>query len=153
MQSFPCKNHYECYKKLAAKTWPVLSTFTYISLYIHSSSAGKQKVVVIADFLSILDHRPLQNYIYITRLLQCECWLQYQQTPHTTYSIHHVSIIIVLLRVKRSMCFFVFFFNFQMSKFTLQLNQPYQCSQFSQTMSSKLQISIQNPVKHLRWSV
>ena len=41
-------------------------------------------------------------------------------------------------------------FNIKMSKFTLHLNQSFQCPQFSQTTSSRLQMRIQNPVKHLR---
>ena len=39
-----------------------------------------------------------------------------------------------------------------MSKFTLQLNQSYQHLQFYQTMSTRLQMQIQNTVRHLRWS-
>ena len=39
-----------------------------------------------------------------------------------------------------------------MSKLTLQVNQSYWHPQFPQTMSSRLQMCIQNPVKHLRWS-
>ena len=43
--------------------------------------------------------------------------------------------------------------NFKMSKFKLQLNHFSWYPQISQTMSTKLQMRIQNPVKHLRWSV
>ena len=58
------ENHCECCKKLISRSWPVLFTLTYLFL-IHEfcSSAGKQKVVVIAVFLNKLDHRPLFNDI------------------------------------------------------------------------------------------
>ena len=64
--------------------------------------------------------------------------------------ICYVSAIIVLLGVKRSV-----WLNFEMSKFTPQLNQSSSyLPQFSQTMSSsRLQMLIQNTVKHLGWNV
>ena len=37
-------------------------------------------------------------------------------------------------------------FDFKISEFTLQLKQSYYCPQFSETMSSRLQTRIQNPV-------
>ena len=40
-------------------------------------------------------------------------------------------------------------FNFKMSKFALQLNQPYYRPQLSQTMSSRFQRRTQDPVKYL----
>ena len=56
-------------------------------IYIHCSSAGKQKVVVIAVFLDKLDHRPLFNDIYY----KSEDWFRYDwQTSHTN-SLRHVS--------------------------------------------------------------
>ena len=42
--------------------------------------------------------------------------------------------------------------NFKTSKFALQVNQS-QRPQFSQTVSSRLQMRIENPVKHLGWIV
>ena len=41
--------------------------------------------------------------------------------------------------------------NFKMSKFTWQVNQSYYCPQFSQAVSSRLHMHIQNPVKYLMW--
>ena len=83
--------------------------------------------------------------IYYVRLFYRKDWFQYhQQTQHTAYSIHHLS----WLFYSELICL-----NFKMGKFTLQLNQSYQRSQFFETMSSRLQMLIQNPVKHLRWNV
>ena len=37
MQSFPYENHGECYKKLVARSWPMLFTLKIFFFYIHSS--------------------------------------------------------------------------------------------------------------------
>ena len=69
-QSFPYENHCKCYKKLAWRLWPVLFTLTdFFLLHTLSSSTGKKKVVLIAVFLSKLDHRPLFNDIYYETIL------------------------------------------------------------------------------------
>ena len=47
---------------------PVAYVLTH-TIHTLSSSAGKQKVVVIAIFLSKLDHRLLFNYIYYETIL------------------------------------------------------------------------------------
>ena len=88
-------------------------------IYMHCSSAGKQKVVVIAVFLGKLDHRPLFNDIYY----KSEDWFRYDlQTSHTN-SLRHVS------ENPLSFSHYCFTSNlcldFKMSKFTLQLNQSY----------------------------
>ena len=59
----------ECYKKLASISWPVLFTLNYFFL-IHTLSSSA--AVVIAAFLSKLDHRPLFNYIYYETILMRE---------------------------------------------------------------------------------
>ena len=64
VQSCPYEHHCKCYKKLASRSWPVLFTLTcYFPVHAFSSSARKEKVVVIAVFLSKLDHRLLFNNI------------------------------------------------------------------------------------------
>ena len=69
-QSFPYENHYDYYKKLASRTWTVLFTLTYFSIFflIHAV-CWKIKIVVIVVFLSKLDHRPLFNDIYYNTIL------------------------------------------------------------------------------------
>ena len=83
--SFPKQHHYECYKKLAPRSWPALFTLTNFLLIHTLSSAGKWKVVVISLFLSKLYHRPLFNNIYYETILR---------TGFNTINKHHTLPII-----------------------------------------------------------
>ena len=71
-QSFPHKNHCECYKKLASRSWPVLQTSTYLlfNLYvIIYISCFQVTLLVSSKFFSVSSfkihwfyERPLQRY-------------------------------------------------------------------------------------------
>ena len=52
--------------KIVSRAILHLPIFSYRT---QSSSAAKEKVVVIAVFLSKLDHRPLFNYMYFNTIL------------------------------------------------------------------------------------
>ena len=65
--------------------------------------------------------------------------------------IRQVSVIIALLRVNEVCVNFCL--DFKMSKFTLQLNQSSWRPPFPHTISSRLQMGIQNLVKHVRQKV
>ena len=69
-QSFPYENPCEYYKKLVSRSWLLLFTLTYFFLNkIRTPHLLGKKVVVVAVFLSRLDHRPLFSDIYDEAIL------------------------------------------------------------------------------------
>ena len=101
VQSFPYENHCEFYKKLASRSWHVLFRLTDFFL-LHNSSFLRQN--------------KSQTTIQLNISMLRDC-------SSVRIGFMLISIIIVLLRVKRSTWYLCL--NFKMSKFTLQLNKSY----------------------------
>ena len=86
-QFFPCANYCECYKRLPSRSWSMLFTLTIFSFTYTLPVCAK--IIVIAVFLSKLNHRTLFNYSLCL----------------TIYSMHHgglrgLSHVRILPRVK-----------------------------------------------------
>ena len=64
-QFFSNENHWNCYKKLASRSWPVLFTITIFSYTCTLLFCWKiKKAVLITVFPSTLEYKPLFNDIY-----------------------------------------------------------------------------------------
>ena len=73
---FSCENHYQCYKKLLSRFWPMLFTFTYFLFYIDPLLLQNKKLfwLLSSSANCTSDH---YSMIYILRLFWCEDWFQY----------------------------------------------------------------------------
>ena len=61
MQSFLYENHWECWKKLTSRSWPIQCTLTYFFLINTLLFCWKIKYFIITVFLSKIDYR-LDHY-------------------------------------------------------------------------------------------
>ena len=155
VQSLPYENHCEFYKKARIKI-VACAIYTYQFFFLlHNSSFLWQNKNLLQSVFSVANQTTYHHsVIYIQR----DC-----SSAGICFNVNNkrhilpivctmlISIIIVLLKVKRSTWYLCL--NFKMSKFTLQLNKSYQRPQFSQAMSRRLRRRIQNSIKHIRWSI